>query len=187
MVLATAGCGGTVTTYSSTGGAGGGGGLGATGSSGGSGGSGAFAGTGGTGGFFPDAGPPDSGPDASRDAQSDFRDPGCPDAAPLPFDKECDLLHQPGGCPSGESCYPYVNYPSRPCQQEQYGTMCETTGVGGQGDPCDQGQGCGQGFVCVITGNGTQCVQDCSLTGPNTCPEGLFCEPVDVKGVGGCF
>jgi hypothetical protein len=188
-VLATAGCGGTVTDHSSAGGAAGSGGTGAIGGSSGFGGFGGFGGFSGSSGFggVPDAGPPDSGPDASRDAASDFRDPGCPDAAPLPVDDECDLFHQPSGCPAGQACYPYVNYPNKPCQQEQYGTLCSPPGVGKQGDPCDNGDGCAGGFVCVITGQGDQCVQDCPISGPNTCPEGLFCEPVDVKGVGGCF
>lgn len=180
--LAVAGCGGSVANVSGSGGAAGfgaAGGAGATGGTGGTGGFGAF------GGF--DGGPPsDSGPDGVVDATSDYYDPGCPDAAPLPVDNECDLFHQPGGCPAGEACYPYVDYPTEPCQQERYGTLCAMPGTGGQGDPCP-GQGCAMGFVCVITGNGTQCVQDCSLSGPNTCPQGLLCEPIDVKGYGGCF
>jgi hypothetical protein len=59
--------------------------------------------------------------------------------------------------------------------------------MGKQGDPCGGGHYCSGGYVCVITGSGTQCVQLCNLKGISGCPDGLVCEPIDVKGFGGCL
>lgn len=158
------------------------------------GGSGGIGGGGGTGGVIvhPDGGPdahpdsgPDSGPDAPWDVESDYYDPGCPDAAPPPVTEECDSFAKPTTCPGGEGCYPFVQYPSGPCQQELYGTVCRAVGIGHQGDPCGGGD-CAAGFVCVVTGAGDQCVQLCHLGGAKDCPSGLVCVPIDSNGYGGC-
>jgi hypothetical protein len=144
--------------------------------------------SGGTGGFK------DGGKDAkdSGDAKSDAKggsagyvDPGCPDASPPPPDYQCDPFGAPTGCASGEGCYPWVVYPQNTCDFEEYGTVCMPAGYGEQGDPC--AGLCAPYHVCVITGQGTQCVKMCKLDGPNPCPHGLVCVPVDVEGIGGCW
>jgi len=122
------------------------------------------------------------------DALPDYVDPGCPDAG-LPIqDFACDPYHQNDGeCGPGEGCYIFVQYPEEPCGQEIYGSTCAPAGPGMQGDPCNGGQECGAGFVCVVSGSGNQCVQLCPLAGSGTCPPGLVCEPIDVEGFGGCL
>lgn len=120
------------------------------------------------------------------EVDSGYVDPGCPDADPPQPDLQCDPWAADTGCGPGEGCYPYVIYPGSVCQQETYGTYCIPAGIGQQGDPCG-GEACAAGFVCVITGQGNQCVQMCQLQGADGCPPGLFCLPVDVEGFGGCF
>lgn len=120
------------------------------------------------------------------EVDSGYVDPGCPDAAPPQPDLQCDPWAAVTGCGPGEGCYPYVIYPGSVCEQETYGTYCIPAGTGQQGDPCG-GEACAGGFVCVITGQGNQCVQMCQLQGDDGCPPGLFCLPVDVEGFGGCF
>lgn len=135
---------------------------------------------------------PDAGKDASSDAAADvkdalpeYTDPGCPDAPPPKEEYECDPNGKPTGCGDGEACYPFVMYPSGPCQQETYGAQCVSPGSGGQGDPCSDG--CKANHVCVVSGQGTQCIQMCDLSAAVPCPDGLVCEPVDVPGIGGCI
>jgi hypothetical protein len=160
------------------------------------GGSGGFGagGTGSLGGFF---GGGTGGKDAGKDAKQDstagfggtggFIDEGCPDAEPPPPQKECDPFEKPSTtCGFGTACYPYVIYPQHKCEFEIYGTLCAPVGTGKQGDPC-LSENCDEGFVCVLTGQGTECVQLCQLTGEDLCPNGLFCLPIDVEGFGGCY
>lgn len=126
--------------------------------------------------------------DAGKDALDEFFDPGCPDAGPQIQDFQCDPFEQGNGdCLSGEGCYIYVQYPDEPCGQEIYGAYCAPAGWGQQGDPCNGGQECDAGHVCVVTGSGTQCVQLCPLKGDDGCPAGFVCEPIDVEGFGGCL
>src|SRR5262245_2629559 len=126
--------------------------------------------------------------DGGHDALPDYTDPGCPDAPPPIYDYQCDPYNQfNGDCASGEACYIYVDYPSDPCGQETYGSICSAAGFGQQGDPCGSPLDCAAGLVCVVTGSGTQCVHLCPLTGQDGCPEGLVCEPIDVEGFGGCL
>lgn len=183
VALASA-CGGSVGDEPEVdGGSGGTAGVLATGGSGGvTGGSGGTGGTGGTG------GKPikDAGKDAPHDAGEDrWVDPPCPDAAKPPPDYQCDPFATVSGCAAGEGCYPYVNYPSGRCDFEQFGTVCAPAGSGTQGEPCSGS--CAARFVCVRTGDGDQCVEMCVPGGADTCPRGLFCLPVDVDGIGGCF
>jgi hypothetical protein len=179
LLVAAYACGGSVDAD----GSGGSGGIGASG--------GVSGGTGGSGGTLKDSGKDakDSGKDAKSDAgaggSAGFVDPGCPDAAPPPPDYQCQPFENPTGCPFGEACYPWVDYPTGPCDHEEFGTICAPAGIGGQGDPCTGL--CAAGHVCVITGQGTQCVQLCQLIGEDNCPAGLFCVPIDVEGFGGCF
>jgi hypothetical protein len=165
------------------------GGSSATGGVSASGGVGGFGGSlGGTGGIK-DAGKDakDSGKDANNDAgaggSAGF--PTCPDASPPPPDYQCDPFATPTGCGVGEACYPWVDYPTGPCDFEEFGTICTAAGIGQQGEPCSGL--CAANHVCVITGQGTQCVQLCPLVGEDKCPNGLFCVPIDVEGFGGCF
>jgi hypothetical protein len=170
------GVGGVLSTGGSSGASASGGVAGSGASGGTTAGSSGSGGSGATGGGATDAGKPDG-----------FIDPECPDAEPPPVTRECEPFERPTGCGPGEGCYPFVEYPASECSPERYGTFCQPAGSGQQGDPCEQGQGCGAGFVCVVTGQGTQCVQLCPLTGDDRCPRGLICEPVDVEGFGGCF
>jgi hypothetical protein len=129
----------------------------------------------------PDGGPPDG-------SLPDYTDPGCPDKPPPLENFECDPYTQNNGdCLPEEGCYIYVDYPSEPCGQEIYGSLCIVGGNGQQGDTCNGAQDCGGGFVCVITGSGTQCVQLCQLSGESGCAPGLVCDPIDVVGFGGCL
>jgi len=136
---------------------------------------------GGTGGDKPDSAWPDS-------ALPDYVDPGCDNTPPPLQQFDCDPYNQNNGdCALGEGCYIFVDYPSEPCGQEIYGAYCSLQGTGQQGDGCGGGIDCAGGFVCVITGSGTQCVQLCNLSGNDGCPSGLVCEPIDVAGFGGCL
>lgn len=118
----------------------------------------------------------------------DYDDPGCDDQPPPLEAFDCDPYNQfNGDCGPGEGCYIYVDYPSMPCGQEVYGSFCSPAGTGQQGASCGGGQDCAPAHVCVITGSGTQCVELCPLTGPDGCPPGLVCEPIDVEGFGGCL
>lgn len=139
-------------------------------------------------GLIPSNSSTNTGGDAGLDALEEFVDPGCEDKPPPFEDFQCDPQDQPNsGCQPGEGCYIYVQYPEDPCGQEIYGAVCAPEGVGQQGDPCGGAQDCSGGFVCVVTGSGTQCVVMCDLSGSNDCPSGLVCEPIDVDGFGGCL
>lgn len=125
--------------------------------------------------------------DASYDAFEDYVDPGCPDAGPPEEQFDCDPYHQANGdCPPDQGCYIFVQYPPDACTQEIYGAVCQPAGFGQQGDSCEQ-QLCAPGFVCVVSGEGVQCIGLCSLKGDTGCPPGLVCEPIDVEGFGGCL
>jgi hypothetical protein len=117
-----------------------------------------------------------------------FIDPGCPPVMAAPADNECDPLASDATCPVGQSCFPYVLYPSRPCEVEQYGARCQPVGPGGQGDPCSR-QGCAAEHICISTGRGTQCARLCSFSAeaPDVCAPGLLCLPIDIEGFGGCL
>jgi len=135
----------------------------------------------------------DAGPvpivDAGEDVRSDYDEPECPDAAPPPIERWCDPFEPHADCPAGEACYPFVEYPdpNDDCAQERYGTICAPEGYGVQGTPCEAGD-CAAGYICVLTGQGTQCLQMCDTYGENTCPPGFFCEQIDIQpGLGGCY
>ncbi|MEZ4440140.1 MAG: hypothetical protein R3B72_13670 [Polyangiaceae bacterium] len=118
----------------------------------------------------------------------DYDDPGCPDKPPPIEDFQCDPYAQNNGdCLPEEGCFIFVDYPSQPCGQEVYGSACLPEGTGQQGSSCGGALDCAGGFVCVISGSGTQCIQLCSLSGNSGCPPGLVCEPIDVVGFGGCL
>ena len=127
--------------------------------------------------------------DGGKDALPDYVDPGCPDGGGSPlYMFTCDPYEQfNGDCLPDEGCFIFVDYPTEPCGPETYGSFCAPPGFGGQGDSCGGGFDCQAGFVCVVTGSGTQCVQLCSLSGSDGCAAGLVCEPIDVEGFGGCL
>lgn len=145
--------------------------------------------SGGTGGSvpLPDGAPP---PDAyPEDVTSDYVPPTCPDAEPPPVDEQCDLFAEVSGCDPGLSCFPYVEYPDPDdeCAEERYGTECLYAGWGRQGDPCTGGD-CAANHICVLTGDGTTCLEICATNRSDGCPAGLVCEPIDAQpGVGGCY
>ncbi len=129
--------------------------------------------------------PPD--PDVVDDEElAVFDDPGCPDESEPIEARTCDPIVRTGECPTGWDCFPYVDYPQTSCGSEVYGTRCEPAGTAVQGDSCE-GVPCAGGFLCVATGQGTQCAQLCELPGDNSCPPGLICGSVDIKGFGVCF
>ncbi len=124
-------------------------------------------------------------PDASSDGNG-FVDPHCPDAAPPEVDNTCDVFLQ--NCQAGEACYPFDVPPKKACQSEVYGTFCAQVGSGTQGSACDNGAGCGTGFVCLITGANTTCAKMCDLGGSDHgCPDGFVCEPIDIPGFAACL
>jgi hypothetical protein len=158
--------------------------------------------------LYDDAGNPildTSGLDGDRDARFDGRDTGrdtsvrdtapevwvdpeCPDIPPPPPAYECDPLKAPpGDCPRGEACFPYVIYPTEPCEHETYASTCYPAGTGKQGDPCGSSGTCSAGFACVASGAGNVCVKLCKPGAPGGCSEGLVCHTTDVPGVGGCM
>lgn len=144
-----------------------------------------------------DAGPKD-GPDAAPDdadpssdptddsSEPTFADPGCPEIEEPPDSIVCDPLLGSSECGDGYACSPYVDYPSEPCEAERFGTECALAGPGIQGDSCVLDD-CAAGFLCVAGNQGTVCAQLCVSPGPNTCPVGLLCGTVDLKGYGVCF
>lgn len=123
------------------------------------------------------------------DEWSSYEPVACPETPPDPWLEACELFAVEDVCPEGTTCLPYSVYPAAddPCGKEQFGTDCFLVGSGRQGDPCAMG-GCAAGHLCVLTGDGTQCVQLCDTFGGDTCPAGLLCEPIDVRpGIGGCY
>lgn len=142
----------------------------------------------------PDAGltepirPPEPGPERGEPEPPPFEDPGCPPVSTLPDIEDCDPLAVPSGCPLGESCFPFVSYPTGPCEVERFGTVCGLAGTGTQGDSCIS-EACAGDHICVSTGRGTQCVRLCGFASgaPNVCSPGLLCLPIDIEGFGGCL
>jgi hypothetical protein len=115
-----------------------------------------------------------------------FDDPGCPEKIEPLVEETCSPFDSAGTCIGDWGCYPYVDYPSSPCEPERFGTRCEPAGSGVQGDDC-RAEGCAPGFLCVASGQGTLCAELCPLPGPNTCAAGLICGSVDIQGFGVCF
>lgn len=141
----------------------------------------------------PDAGddpgePPRSPPEREPPEPPPFIDPGCPPVEQRPTIDECDPLAADSGCPEGEACFPYVEYPRGPCEVERFGAVCARAGRGVQGDPCSN-ERCAGNHICVSTGRGTQCARLCGLgaDAPRVCAPGLLCLPIDIEGFGGCL
>lgn len=116
-----------------------------------------------------------------------FIDPMCPDTPPPKTDYKCDPFKPgTGDCKSGQACYPWVEYPTEPCEFEIYRSGCYPAGSGKQGEPCGASS-CAAGFACVASGAGNVCVAMCKPGTPGGCPEGLVCNTTDVPGIGGCL
>jgi len=133
---------------------------------------------------------PTSQPPAPAPSDDELGDPfeeeQCPDVPQRVERSECDPLGAPEQCPTNQGCYPYVHYPTSRCEPERFGTRCDTAGPGQQGDHCS-GQRCAHGYLCVVTGRGTECAELCRMPGPNTCPDGLICGSLDIDGFGVCI
>lgn len=138
---------------------------------------------------LPDGGRPDrQGPidrDGSRPDGNPFVEPTCPFTPPPQTAYDCDVAKQTG-CKPKEACTPFADYPSDPCEPETYGSLCIPAGTGTQGTACTGQLSCAAGYICVITGAGTNCAKYCDLTSPSGCTDGLVCDSVDVSGVGVC-
>lgn len=118
---------------------------------------------------------------------STYVDPGCPEVVTPEVYAECSVSDQ-STCPSGTGCYPTIEYPSAPCQPETYNMLCLPAGTGEQWDDCESLLDCAPGFICVVTGIGTECQRACDPSAPtSTCPKGLFCESIDLQGIGSCY
>jgi hypothetical protein len=120
-----------------------------------------------------------------------YEEQRCPDAVQRIERVECDPLAETdpdrvSDCPEFEGCYPYVQYPSAPCEPETFGTRCSLAGTGLQGQACSATR-CAPGFLCVVTGRGMQCAELCRLPGVNTCADGFICGSLDIDGFGVCI
>jgi hypothetical protein len=141
-------------------------------------------GSGGTGNQSPDAGT--GGTHTGGQAYSTYNAIGCPDAALPAVVAQCNLFSTFSGCPTGQGCFPAIRATDNPCQPEQYYYVCSYAGSGTQGDNCEKTSDCAQGHVCVITNTSTECQKMCSLADTTSCSPGMFCDPIDVAGVGTC-
>lgn len=117
-----------------------------------------------------------------------YSPPSCPPTTSPPPSVECDPLAEDSGCPVGQSCFPFVFYPTSPCEVELYGARCGPSGFGVQGDSCAESL-CAADHICVSTGRGTLCARLCGLSAeaPDVCDPGLLCLPIDIEGFGGCL
>lgn len=118
---------------------------------------------------------------------STYVEPDCP-VAPLPtVYSECDPLGESAECGPGTGCYPITSYPSEPCGSETFQMLCLPSGAGQQWASCDALDDCAAGYICVVTGDGTECLKMCDPEAVSPCPKGLFCDGVDLQGIGICF
>jgi hypothetical protein len=116
---------------------------------------------------------------------STYVEPTCPDVPTAQIEAQCDAFDQ-STCPEGQGCYPTIEYPTAPCVPEVYRTLCLPAGKGQQWEECLALLDCAPGFICVVSGSGTQCERACDANVPTSCPKGLFCEPIDLPGIGTC-
>lgn len=121
-----------------------------------------------------------------RDDDVAFVEQGCTEAPMRIVSMDCDPFQPQVGCDTGQGCQPYVRYPSSPCDPEVYGARCGWVGTATQGDSCSS-EACAAGFLCIATGQGTQCAQICDLSADSGCPPGLVCGSIDIEGIGTCF
>ena len=131
---------------------------------------------------------PSAPPEPEPSEPPPYEAPSCPPTPPPPVNVECDPLADDPGCPSGQSCFPFVDYPTSPCEVERYGARCAPAGSGVQGQSCADTP-CAADYICLSTGRGTMCARLCGLSpdAPDVCDPGLLCLPVDIEGFGGCL
>lgn len=116
-----------------------------------------------------------------------FREDACPGPRPPPMRAyECEPFAQTG-CPAGEGCYAFIEYPAERCGSETYRAQCFAAGTTGQGRFCQSGSECAPGSGCFITGAMNRCLRLCRLDGSgDPCPRGAVCEPTDLPDFGAC-
>lgn len=118
---------------------------------------------------------------------STYVDPGCPNTPVPETYEECSPLGSGSECGDTMGCYPVTEYPSAPCEPEIFQMLCLPSGNRGQWESCESITDCIAGHTCVVTGNGTMCLKMCDPEGASSCPTGLFCDGVDLQGIGICF
>ncbi|MEZ4393879.1 MAG: hypothetical protein R3A48_22630 [Polyangiales bacterium] len=116
-----------------------------------------------------------------------FREDACPGPRPAPMRAyECDTFAQTG-CPAGEGCYAFIEYPSERCGSETYRARCFAAGSTAAGRFCQSGSECAPGSGCFVTGAMNRCLRLCRLDGAGEpCPRGSVCEPTDLPDFGAC-
>lgn len=116
-----------------------------------------------------------------------FREDACPGPRPTPMRAyECDPFSQ-RGCPSGEGCYAFIEYPQARCGSETYRAQCFASGGTPQGQFCRGGSECSPGSGCFVTGAMNRCLRLCRIDGTgDPCPRGTVCEPTDLPDFGAC-
>ena len=117
-----------------------------------------------------------------------FREDTCPgDAAAGERMYNCDPFNPTVGCPDGQACYPYIEYPMGVCGHEIYHADCTPVGSTPIDGFCNTGIECGPGLTCFVTGSGNRCLALCRIDGsPPQCPRGRVCEPTDDPDFGAC-
>lgn len=101
----------------------------------------------------------------------------------------CDPFNPYVGCPAGEACYPFIDYPDGPCGREVYRAECRPVGTVPMDGFCGGGaEGtCAPGLTCFVTGAGNRCLTLCRIDGSGApCPRGQVCEPTDLPDFGAC-
>jgi hypothetical protein len=141
-------------------------------------------GTGGTTGIVPHG---SGGMGTGGQVYSTYANQGCPDASVAPsVTPLCDLFAPENDCGEGYGCFPMVRSTEDPCQPAEYLFACISAGTAKQAEKCDQHARCAPGYVCVVTNTGTKCQQVCNTSDTSSCAAGMFCDPIDVPGVGTC-
>lgn len=116
-----------------------------------------------------------------------FREDACPGVRP-PAQRayECDPLAGTG-CPGGQGCYAFIEYPSVRCGSETYRARCFEAGSTAPGMFCRSGTECAAGAGCFVTGAMNRCLRLCRLDGAEPrCRRGTVCEPTDLPDFGAC-
>ena len=148
-----------------------------------------------------DGGDPRGDAAARRDAAADardvpyfdanaydvYREDACPGDRPTAQRAyECDALAG-AGCPAGEGCYAFIEYPPVRCGSETYRARCFPVGAVAPGMFCRTGTECVAGAGCFVTGAMNRCLRLCRLDGAEPrCPRGTVCEPTDLPDFGAC-
>jgi hypothetical protein len=118
---------------------------------------------------------------------STYVDPGCPEQPVPEVYTECDPLGDNTDCSMGEGCYPVTEYPTRTCEPEVFQMLCLPSGTAQQWESCSTLTDCANGYTCVVSGDGTMCLKMCDPLADKACPSGLFCDAVDLQGIGICY